>query len=65
MQDLTHSISLAFQAEDVVACILRRSTTYGYENNAFQAKNDKKRKPNFKDAQPAQPFGEGIAYFHQ
>jgi hypothetical protein len=42
------SISPAFQAEDVVACVLRRSKTRGYENNAFQAKNDKKRKSNFK-----------------
>jgi hypothetical protein len=40
--------ALPFQAEDVVTRILRRSKTCGYENNAFQARNDKKRKPNFK-----------------
>jgi hypothetical protein len=38
-----HSISLALQAEDVVACVRRKSKTCGYENNAFQAKNDKNR----------------------
>jgi hypothetical protein len=47
-QDLTPSISPAFQAEDVTTCVFRRSKTCGYENYAFQARNDKKRKPNFK-----------------
>jgi hypothetical protein len=32
----------------VIVSVLRRSKTCGYENNAFQARNDKKRKPNFK-----------------